>query len=130
MVHLRNGRYGLIEVKIGWADLINKGASSLKTLSDKIDTTRMKKPSLAVAFLGRDSAIPKQAWMALAVPSVPDGADGHWPVCVPVAGGRGAGGPDRVFEAVRDLGLVLRTDAESMPTGKESARSLSDKGWC
>ena len=57
MVHLRNGRYGLIEVKIGGADLINEGASSLKTLSNKIDTTRMKKPSLAVAFLGRDSAM-------------------------------------------------------------------------
>lgn len=53
VVHLRNGSYGLIEIKIGGANLINEGAESLKTLSDKIDTTRMKKPSflLMVYFL-------------------------------------------------------------------------------
>lgn len=32
VVHLRNGSYGLIEVKIGGADLINDGAANLKTL--------------------------------------------------------------------------------------------------
>ena len=41
VVHLRNGSYGLIEIKLGGADLINDGAESLKTLSDKIDTTKM-----------------------------------------------------------------------------------------
>ena len=52
VVHLRNGSYGLIEIKIGGADLINEGAKSLKTLSDKIDTTRMKKPSFLMVLTG------------------------------------------------------------------------------
>ena len=52
MVHLRNGSYGLIEIKLGGADLINDGAESLKTLSDKIDTTKMKKPSCLMVLTG------------------------------------------------------------------------------
>jgi len=36
----------------GGADLINEGASSLMTLSDKIDTTRMKKPSFLMVLTG------------------------------------------------------------------------------
>ena len=52
VVHLRNGNYGLIEVKIGGSDLINEGAESLKTLADKIDTTRMKKPSFLMVLTG------------------------------------------------------------------------------
>ena len=52
VVHLRNGSYGLIEVKIGGADLIKEGAASLKTLSDKIDTTKMKKPSFLMVLTG------------------------------------------------------------------------------
>ena len=49
---LRNGSYGLIEIKLGGADLINDGAESLKTLSDKIDTTKMKKPSFLMVLTG------------------------------------------------------------------------------
>ena len=52
VVHLRNGSYGLIEVKIGGAALIDEGASSLKTLSAKIDTERMKKPSFLMVLTG------------------------------------------------------------------------------
>ena len=52
VVHLRNGSYGLIEIKIGGAHLINEGAESLKTLSDKIDTTKMKKPSFLMVLTG------------------------------------------------------------------------------
>ncbi len=52
VVHLRNGSYGLVEIKIGGADLINAGAKSLKNLSDKIDTTRMKKPSFLMVLTG------------------------------------------------------------------------------
>ena len=52
VVHLRNGSYGLIEIKIGGTDLINEGAASLKTLSDKIDTTLMKKPSFLMLLTG------------------------------------------------------------------------------
>jgi predicted AAA+ superfamily ATPase len=52
VVHLRNGSYGLIEIKLGGADLINDGAESLKTLSYKIDTTKMKKPSFLMVLTG------------------------------------------------------------------------------
>jgi len=45
VVHLRNGSYGLIEVKLGGESLIKEGVANLKTLSDKIDTTKMKAPS-------------------------------------------------------------------------------------
>ena len=52
VVHLRNGSYGLIEVKIGGAELIKEGAASLKTLAAKIDTTKMKKPSFLMVLTG------------------------------------------------------------------------------
>lgn len=52
VVHLRNGSYGLIEVKIGGSNLINDGARSLITLSEKIDTTKMKKPSFLMVLTG------------------------------------------------------------------------------
>lgn len=52
VVHLRNGSYGLIEIKIGGTDLINGGAANLKLLSDKIDTTKMKKPSFLMVLTG------------------------------------------------------------------------------
>ncbi len=45
VVHLRNGSYGLIEIKLGGEKLINEGAKALEQLSDKIDTTKMKAPS-------------------------------------------------------------------------------------
>ena len=45
VLHLRNGQYGLIEIKLGGGELINDGASALTTLAEKIDTTKMKKPS-------------------------------------------------------------------------------------
>ena len=45
VVHLRNGDYGLIEIKIGGDKLIEEGAANLKKLSQKIDTTKMKLPS-------------------------------------------------------------------------------------
>ena len=52
VVHLRNGSYGLIEIKIGGAELIREGAESLKSLSEKIDTTKMKKPSFLMVLTG------------------------------------------------------------------------------
>ena len=52
VVHLRNGSYGLIEIKIGGADLINNGAKNLSSLSDKIDTAKMKRPSFLMVLTG------------------------------------------------------------------------------
>lgn len=50
VVHLRNGSYGLIEIKLGGDDLINAGADTLKELAGKIDTDRMKKPSFLMVL--------------------------------------------------------------------------------
>lgn len=45
VVHLRNGEYGLIEIKLGGDDLIHEGVKTLTELADKLDTNKMKKPS-------------------------------------------------------------------------------------
>lgn len=45
VVHLRNGSYGLIEIKLGGDKLIEEGCHTLLTLSQKIDNTKMKSPS-------------------------------------------------------------------------------------
>lgn len=50
VVHLRNGAYGLIEIKLGGETLINEGAESLCRLADKIDTTRMKAPAFKMVL--------------------------------------------------------------------------------
>lgn len=52
VVHLRNGDYGLVEIKLGGDNLIEEGASSLKELAAKIDTTRMKNPSFMMVLTG------------------------------------------------------------------------------
>ncbi|MFR8804686.1 MAG: ATP-binding protein [Anaerovoracaceae bacterium] len=52
VIHLRNGSYGLVEVKIGGTEPIRDGAESLKTLSSKIDSTRMKTPSFMMVLTG------------------------------------------------------------------------------
>ena len=50
VVHLRDGRYGLVEIKLGGAKLIEEGAASLKTLASKIDTTKMNQPSFLMVL--------------------------------------------------------------------------------
>lgn len=50
VVHLRDGRYGLIEIKLGGDNLIEQGAATLKSLAEKIDTTKMKHPSFLMVL--------------------------------------------------------------------------------
>lgn len=50
VVHLRNGDYGLIEIKLGGENLINEGAKNLISLAGKIDTNRMKTPSFLMVL--------------------------------------------------------------------------------
>lgn len=50
VIHLRDGRYGLIEIKLGGDNLINHGASTLLSLAEKIDTTKMKSPSFMMVL--------------------------------------------------------------------------------
>lgn len=45
VVHLRNGQYGLIEIKLGGESLINDGVRTLSSLAAQIDTVRMKEPA-------------------------------------------------------------------------------------
>lgn len=52
VVHLRNGSYGLIEIKLGGDDLINEGAANLLKLQDKIDVSKMKEPSFLMVLVG------------------------------------------------------------------------------
>ena len=52
VLHLRNGSYGLIEIKLGGDDLIESGAKSLKALSEAIDITRMHQPSFMMVLTG------------------------------------------------------------------------------
>lgn len=52
VIHLRNGKYGLIEIKLGGNKLIEEGAESLKAMRDKIDTGKMKAPSFLMVLTG------------------------------------------------------------------------------
>ena len=52
VVHLRNGSFGLVEIKIGGDMLIEEAAKNLKALSAKIDTERMKAPSFLMVLVG------------------------------------------------------------------------------
>ena len=45
VVHLRNGQYGLIEIKLGGDTLIKEGVATLTALANQIDTERMKAPA-------------------------------------------------------------------------------------
>lgn len=45
VLHLRDGSYGLIEIKLGGDKLIQEGASTLTKLAEKIDTNKMSTPS-------------------------------------------------------------------------------------
>lgn len=45
VIHLRNGKYGLVEIKLGGERLVEEGAITLGKLSGKIDTTKMPPPS-------------------------------------------------------------------------------------
>lgn len=52
VLHLRNGKYGLIEIKLGGDKLIEEGAKSLKAMEAKIDTDKMKAPSFLMVLTG------------------------------------------------------------------------------
>ena len=52
VIHLRNGSYGLVEIKLGGDKLIEEGAKTLRTLAALIDTTKMKSPSFMMVLTG------------------------------------------------------------------------------
>ena len=52
VLHLRNGHYGLVEIKLGGETFINEGASNLLSLAKKIDTDKMCAPSFMMVLVG------------------------------------------------------------------------------
>jgi len=52
VIHLRDGRYGLIEVKLGGDKLISEGAENLLKLAGRIDTEKMKEPAFLMVLCG------------------------------------------------------------------------------
>ncbi len=52
VIHLRNGKYGLAEIKLGGQKLMEEGAVNLKRLADQIDTTKMPLPSFMMIVVG------------------------------------------------------------------------------
>lgn len=52
VLHLRNGHYGLIEIKLGGESLIEEGAANLRSLTKKIDTDKMYAPSFLMVIVG------------------------------------------------------------------------------
>lgn len=50
VIHLRDGSYGLIEIKLGGDSLINEGAENLKKLESRIDVEKMKNPSFLMVL--------------------------------------------------------------------------------
>lgn len=52
VIHLRNGTYGLIEIKLGGDRLISEGIVTLNKLSSNIDTSKMKSPAFKMVLIG------------------------------------------------------------------------------
>lgn len=52
VIHLRNGKYGLIEIKLGGDIFIEEGVKSLKAMASKIDIEKMNEPSFLMVLTG------------------------------------------------------------------------------
>lgn len=68
VVHLRDGKYGLIEIKLGGEKLIDEGAANLIKLKGQIDTDRMKEPSFMMVLTGVGRYAYKRADGVIVVP--------------------------------------------------------------
>lgn len=52
VIHLRDGRYGLAEVKLGGANAIEAGAKTLNKIDSLVDTDKMNAPSFKMVLTG------------------------------------------------------------------------------
>ena len=52
VIHLRNGKYGLIEIKLGGEKLIEEAVETLKSMKSKIDINKMNAPSFLMVITG------------------------------------------------------------------------------
>lgn len=53
VIHLKNGQYGLVEIKLGSDSGIREAVENLKKLEKKIDTDKMNKPSFKMVLVGK-----------------------------------------------------------------------------
>lgn len=56
VLHLNDGRWGAIEVKLGGEDSILEGAETLEKFNEKIDTNKEKKPSFLMVLTAKGPA--------------------------------------------------------------------------
>lgn len=68
VIHLENGKYALIEIKLGGEKLIDEGAASLLRLASKIDIDRMKSPSFLMVLTATGSFAYRRKDNVLVVP--------------------------------------------------------------
>lgn len=52
VIHLKNGRYGLVEIKLGGDKLIEEGATNLLKLKNRIDSEKMSDPAFMMVLCG------------------------------------------------------------------------------
>lgn len=53
VIHLRNGQYGLIEIKLGGDTLIDDGVENLKQFASKINTEHMQEPAFLLVLCAK-----------------------------------------------------------------------------
>lgn len=68
VVHLRNGAYGLIEIKLGGDKMVNEAAETLKKLNNKIDADKMGAPAFMMVLTASGEYAYKRADGVLVVP--------------------------------------------------------------
>ncbi|MCR5078819.1 MAG: DUF4143 domain-containing protein [Bacilli bacterium] len=68
VIHLRNGKYGLIEIKLGGDMLIEEASKSLLRLSSSIDIEKMKSPSFLMVLTASGNLAYKRKDGVLVVP--------------------------------------------------------------
>ncbi len=68
VIHLRDGAYGLVEIKIGGEKLIAEGINTLNKLAKTLDTSKMKSPSFKMLITGVGNYAYKQKDGVLIVP--------------------------------------------------------------
>lgn len=68
VIHLRNGNYGLIEIKLGGYSRIQEGAETLNKLAENIDTSKMKAPAFKMVLSGTDDMAYKRSDGVFVIP--------------------------------------------------------------
>lgn len=74
VVHLRNGSYGLIEIKLGGDRLVEEGAATLRALEQILDLGKMKRPSFKMVLVGTGGYAYRRKDGVLVVPAASLGA--------------------------------------------------------